>query len=93
MLTIQCVQTFFGAITFALTLLLVFKTNASYNRWQDARRAIGMLTSTAHNLARQVGQGVGQDIQEPQCLRSCLFLAQLLTHVLLAGVLAKVLAK
>lgn len=53
MLTIQCVQTFFGAITFALTLLLVFKTNASYNRWQDARRAIGMLTSTAHNLARQ----------------------------------------
>jgi predicted membrane chloride channel (bestrophin family) len=53
MMTIQCVQTFFGAITFALTLMLVFKNNASYGRWLDARRSLGMLTSTAHNLARQ----------------------------------------
>lgn len=53
MLTIQCVQTFFGTTTFALTLMLVFKKNATYGRWLDARRALGMLTSTAHNLARQ----------------------------------------
>lgn len=32
MLSVSSVQTFFSAITFALTLLLVFKTNSSYSR-------------------------------------------------------------
>lgn len=53
MMTIQCVQTFFSAITFALTLMLVFKNNTTYGRWLDACRSLGVLTSTAHNLARQ----------------------------------------
>lgn len=34
MLSVSSVQTFFSAITFALTLLLVFKTNSSYSRYE-----------------------------------------------------------
>eukprot|EP00879_Flechtneria_rotunda_P031097 GHRR01033941.1.p1 GENE.GHRR01033941.1~~GHRR01033941.1.p1 ORF type:complete len:228 (+),score=50.69 GHRR01033941.1:112-795(+) len=54
MLSLQSVQTFFSAITFALTLLLVFKTNSSYARWWEARKDVGQLVSCAHNLVRQV---------------------------------------
>jgi predicted membrane chloride channel (bestrophin family) len=54
MLSVAAVETFFSAITFALTLLLVFKTNSSYARWWEARAKVGMLTSTAHDLARAV---------------------------------------
>jgi predicted membrane chloride channel (bestrophin family) len=56
MLSLQSVQTFFSAITFALTLLLVFKTNSSYARWWEARKDVGQLVSLAHNIVRQVGQ-------------------------------------
>jgi predicted membrane chloride channel (bestrophin family) len=55
MLSLQSVQTFFSAITFALTLLLVFKTNSSYARWWEARKDVGQLVSLAHNIVRQVG--------------------------------------
>lgn len=54
MLSVAAVETFFETITFALTLLLVFKTNSSYARWWEARAKVGMLTSTAHDLARAV---------------------------------------
>lgn len=53
MLGLQPVQTFFSAITFALTLLLVFKTNSSYARWWEARKDVGQLVSLAHNIVRQ----------------------------------------
>lgn len=56
MLSLQSVQTFFSAVTFALTLLLVFKTNSSYARWWEARKDVGQLVSLAHNIARQVRQ-------------------------------------
>lgn len=54
MLSIQSVQTFFSAITFALTLLLVFKTNSSYARWWEARKDVGQLVSLVHDIMRQV---------------------------------------
>lgn len=56
MLSVAAVETFFSAITFALTLLLVFKTNSCYARWWEARSKVGLLTSTAHDLARAVSQ-------------------------------------
>jgi hypothetical protein len=59
MLSIAAVETFFSAITFALTLMLVFKTNSSYSRWWEARSKVGMLTSTAHDLARAVRTHTG----------------------------------
>jgi predicted membrane chloride channel (bestrophin family) len=54
MLGIQSVQTFFSAITFALTLLLVFKTNSSYARWWEARKDVGQLVSLVQDIVRQV---------------------------------------
>lgn len=40
--------------SFALSLLLVFRTNVSYARWLDARRAFGSITTSSQDLARQV---------------------------------------
>ncbi|KAJ9511283.1 hypothetical protein QJQ45_017130 [Haematococcus lacustris] len=39
--------------SFALSLLLVFRTNASYARWEEARRKFGTITTTARDIARQ----------------------------------------
>lgn len=36
---------------FALSLLLVFRTNTAYDRWWEARKQWGMLTNTSRNLA------------------------------------------
>jgi putative membrane protein len=38
----------------ALGLLLVFRTNASYDRWWEGRRLIGLYTNRARDLARQI---------------------------------------
>eukprot|EP00899_Mesostigma_viride_P001481 jgi/Mesvir1/11333/Mv22248-RA.2 len=38
---------------FALSLLLVFRTNTTYMRWLDARKMWGLLTSRSRNVMRQ----------------------------------------
>ena len=40
--------------SFALSLLLVFRTNASYARWQEARKMFGSITTTGKDIFRQV---------------------------------------
>lgn len=40
--------------SFALSLLLVFRTNASYARWQEARKMFGSITTTGRDIFRQV---------------------------------------
>eukprot|EP00798_Chlamydomonas_sp_ICE-L_P022581 gene22581-29714_t len=40
--------------SFALSLLLVFRTNASYARWEEARRSFGRITTRSRDLARVV---------------------------------------
>jgi putative membrane protein len=37
----------------ALGLLLVFRTNASYDRWWEGRRMLGMIVNRSRDLARQ----------------------------------------
>jgi len=41
-----------GLIGPALSLLLVFRTNASYDRWWEARKLWGTIVNTCRNLAR-----------------------------------------
>jgi len=36
---------------FAISMLLVFRTNAAYDRWWEARKLLGRLTSTSRNTA------------------------------------------
>ncbi|KAI7845435.1 hypothetical protein COHA_000987 [Chlorella ohadii] len=43
----------FGVASFAISLLLVFRTNASYARWLDARKAWGKLINRSRDLTRQ----------------------------------------
>ena len=44
----------FTLTSFALSLLLVFRTNASYARWQEARSLWGKIVSIARDITRQV---------------------------------------
>ncbi|GLC46904.1 hypothetical protein PLESTB_001282500 [Pleodorina starrii] len=37
----------------ALSLLLVFRTNASYSRWDEGRRSFGSITTVSRDVARQ----------------------------------------
>jgi len=43
----------FTVSAFALALLLVFRTNSSYDRWWEARKLWGLLTNRCRNLARE----------------------------------------
>jgi len=42
-----------GIVSTALGLLLVFRTNASYDRWWEGRKLWGGIVNTCRNLARQ----------------------------------------
>lgn len=46
-------QTPFSLMTFALSLLLVFKTNSSYARWVEGRVIWGAIVNYMRNLTRQ----------------------------------------
>jgi predicted membrane chloride channel (bestrophin family) len=49
----------FNLTTFALSLLLVFRTNSSYSRWWEARMVWGAVVNLSRNFARQVGPMAG----------------------------------
>lgn len=44
----------FNLTSFVLSLLLVFRTNASYGRWDNARKIWGAVTNRTRDLMRQV---------------------------------------
>lgn len=44
----------FNLTSFALSLLLVFRTNSSYSRWLDARKVWGGILNRSRDLVRQV---------------------------------------
>lgn len=43
----------FSMMTFAVSLLLVFKTNSSYERWWEGRTVWGSVVNQMRNLTRQ----------------------------------------
>jgi len=47
-----------------LGLLLVFRTNASYDRWWEGRRLLGGMVNRTRDLARQVAAYVGEAPRE-----------------------------
>ena len=46
-------NTIHGLLGVALGLLLVFRTNASYDRWWEGRRLLGAIVNRARDLVRQ----------------------------------------
>ncbi|PSC75582.1 UPF0187 chloroplastic [Micractinium conductrix] len=59
----------FGMTSFALSLLLVFRTNASYARWDEGRKMWGMVLNRTRNICRLGLAWIGDDKRE---LRSML---------------------
>jgi hypothetical protein len=49
----------FNLTAFALSLLLVFRTNSSYDRWWEARKLWGGVVNRTRDVARQVGRPSG----------------------------------
>ncbi|PRW33726.1 UPF0187 chloroplastic [Chlorella sorokiniana] len=43
----------FGLTSFALSLLLVFRTNSSYGRWDEARKMWGLIVNRSRDFIRQ----------------------------------------
>jgi predicted membrane chloride channel (bestrophin family) len=43
----------FGLTSFALSLLLVFRTNTSYQRWDEARKMWGSMVNRSRDFTRQ----------------------------------------
>ena len=54
-----------GLTSFALSLLLVFRTNTSYARWAEAREIWGGVTNRSRDILRQVWR------QELPCMPDC----------------------
>lgn len=54
----------FSISTFALSLLLVFRTNSSYDRWLDARRIWGNIVNRCRDMARQASVFFPEDAAE-----------------------------
>ncbi|MBK7857121.1 MAG: hypothetical protein IPJ65_00600 [Archangiaceae bacterium] len=50
-----------GLVGIALGLLLVFRTNASYDRWWEGRKLWGAIVNTSRNLARAVSVHLAAD--------------------------------
>ena len=50
-----------GLVGPALGLLLVFRTNASYDRWWEGRKLWGTIVNTSRNLARTVSVHLASD--------------------------------
>lgn len=42
----------FQLTSFALSLLLVFRTNSSYSRWYEGRRRFGRITTMCRDICR-----------------------------------------
>ena len=54
---------YFIVQTVALSLLLVFRTNAAYGRWDEARKMKGLLLNRSRDLMRQVQEGGGLQLK------------------------------
>lgn len=52
-ISLSSISSVHGIVSTAMGLLLVFRTNASYDRWWEGRKLWGAIVNTCRNLARQ----------------------------------------
>ena len=57
-------QSFVNLTSFALSFLLVFRTNNGYGRWDEARKTFGQLINRTRDLIRQGCQTFPEDDEE-----------------------------
>lgn len=53
-----------GLLGFALSLLLVFRTNTAYDRWWEGRKLWGALVNTSRNFAIKMNSLLGKDDED-----------------------------
>lgn len=71
---------------FAISMLLVFRTNTAYDRWWEGRKLWGQLVNTSRNLALKVDAHIGHDDESTRSIfaRSiALFAHELRLHLLM----------
>ncbi|MFN0202321.1 MAG: bestrophin family protein [Bacteroidia bacterium] len=68
------ISVFHGLLGFALSMLLVFRTNTAYDRWWEGRRLWGSLVNNSRNLAMKLRSILGKDEE------NCLFFAQMIPN-------------
>lgn len=74
----------FGLTSFALSLLLVFRTNASYERWDGARKMWGLVLNRSRDFTRQGLAWIPEDkpeMKEMLCRWVCAFSKCLMCHL------------
>lgn len=79
---ITVVHTLLG---FAISMLLVFRTNTAYDRWWEGRKLWGSLVNTSRNLAVNIAAYLRPDDEEGRALFAKLiglFAAELRDHLL-----------
>jgi putative membrane protein len=79
------ITTAHSLIGFALSMLLVFRTNTAYDRWWEGRRLWGSLVNTSRNLALKLSASL-QDAEEKAFFASAIptFAVELAKHLRLA---------
>lgn len=71
---------------FAISMLLVFRTNTAYDRWWEGRKLWGQLVNTSRNLALKIDAHIGHDDESTRSIfaRSiALFAHELRLHLLM----------
>ncbi len=53
-----------GLLSFAISMLMVFRTNSAYDRWWEGRKLWGALTNNSRNLAIKLNTFLPQDKNE-----------------------------
>jgi ion channel-forming bestrophin family protein len=59
-----------GLLGFAISLLLVFRTNTAYDRWWEGRKSWGQLVNNSRNLAMKLNTMLPPDDEERTFFRS-----------------------
>ena len=54
---------------FAISMLLVFRTNTAYDRWWEGRKLWGSLVNNSRNLAIKLSSFLPQDDRDNRCRR------------------------
>ncbi len=74
-------------LSFAISMLLVFRTNTAYDRWWEGRKLWGALVNNSRNLAIKLNAFLPQDMNEERRIFSQLIplFAQLLRRHLQSG--------
>lgn len=81
---VKNIPTLHGLLGFAISILLVFRTNTAYDRWWEGRKLWGSLVNNSRNLALKINAFLGSEEKAHRdFFRNCipLYASVLLKHL------------